>query len=115
MKVYLAGPMSGKPDFNFPAFFEAARLLRLVGHTVFCPAEEDLKEWGDLETTRKKANYRDCMRKDLNWIIDHAEAIAFLPGWEQSRGGVVEKLLSELLALPVIQIPATYLEVNHAG
>ena len=104
MKVYLAGPMSGKPDFNFPAFFKAAEALRAKGHTVFCPAEEDLKEWGDIETVRKEANYRICMRKDLNWILDQAEGIALLPGWEQSRGAMVEKLLSELLSLPVVAI-----------
>lgn len=104
MKVYLAGPMSSKPDFNFLAFFVAATQLRQKGHTVFNPAEEDVKEWGDIENVRAKANYRDCMRKDLNWIIDEAEAIALLPGWEESRGAVIEHKLACLLGLEVITL-----------
>lgn len=102
MKVYLAGPMSSKPDFNFLAFFVAAVQLRQQGHVVFCPAEEDVKEWGDLDSVRAKANYRDCMRKDLNWILDHAEAIALLPGWEESKGARVEEQLARMLGLQVM-------------
>lgn len=102
MKVYLAGPMSGKEDFNFPTFFRAADYLRGEGHEVFNPAEEDLKEWGTLEEVKKKATYRFCLRKDLNWIIDHAEAIAFLPGWKNSKGVKAEKALAEALGLKMI-------------
>lgn len=104
MKVYLAGPMSGVPDFNFPAFMDAAKQLRAEGHEVFNPAEEDLRVWGDLETVRKKANYRDCLRLDLNWILDHAEVIALLPGWEASRGANIELLLARVLGLKEIYL-----------
>ena len=93
--------MSGKEDFNFPAFFAAAKILQEEGHEVFNPAQKDIDEWGDLETVKKKANYRDCMRKDLNCILDWAEGIALLPGWEDSKGANIEKLLAEALKLQV--------------
>ena len=38
-QVYLSGPMSDLPDYNRPAFNEAAALLRSMGLTVFNPAE----------------------------------------------------------------------------
>ena len=96
--------MSGLPDFNFPAFFSAERLLRHHGHDVFNPAQADLDEWKDIDTVRAKANYRDCLRKDLNWILDHADAIALLPGWEKSRGSCIEKALAGVLKLEVIYL-----------
>jgi len=50
------------------------------------------------------ANYRDCLRADLNWILDHAEAIALLPGWRRSRGAKMERALADILHLEVIEL-----------
>ena len=102
MRIYIAGPMSGFDNFNFPAFFAADEYLKKFGHEVFNPAQKDIDEWGDLETIKKKANYRDCMRKDLNCILDWAEAIYLLKGWEQSRGAQIEKALAEVLNLEIM-------------
>lgn len=101
MKVYLAGSMSGHEDFNFPSFFAAAKLLEAEGHEVFNPAAEDMKTWKNLKTVKKKANYRDCLRKDLNWILDHADCIAILPGWQRSKGVRVELALAKALGIEV--------------
>lgn len=103
-KVYLAGPMSGLPDYNFPAFFAAEAQLKEQGHTVFNPAQNDLDTWGDMETIKAKANYRDCLKMDLNWILDHAEALALLPGWENSKGALAETALAQALGLEVFEL-----------
>lgn len=38
-RLYLAGPMTGLPDFNYPAFHAAAAAWRAAGWTVANPAE----------------------------------------------------------------------------
>lgn len=114
MKYYLAGKMSNVPFFNFPAFDEAAKLLRSEGHEVFSPAEKDVERAGNFQlqcpTGSKEEliaagvpqiNYKDCMKIDLNFIMDEAEGIALLPGWEKSPGANVEKALAELIGLQV--------------
>jgi nucleoside 2-deoxyribosyltransferase len=101
-KIYLAGPMSICPeDFNFPNFFRVTEILRREGHDVFSPAENDLRKYGSLENTKLFANYRDCLKDDLNWIIDHAEALYVLKGWEPSKGVAAELALAKALKLPV--------------
>lgn len=90
MKIYLAGPMTGYEDFNFPAFFRVAEELRAKGHEVFNPAQNDLDKWGDMEGVKKNANYRECMNDDLGWITKNADAIYFMKGWENSSGALAE-------------------------
>ncbi len=38
MKIYIAGPMTGYPDYNRTAFFSKAKELMEVGHIVLNPA-----------------------------------------------------------------------------
>lgn len=113
MKIYLAGPMSNIPQFNFPAFFSAAEKLRAEGHEVFCPAENDVAKhgngwWENSDGSHKGLppglDYRSCLRDDLNWILDHAEAIAHLPGWENSTGVAAEHALARALKLKMIYL-----------
>lgn len=104
MKVYLAGPMSGIKDYNFPAFFEGEKILRDMGHEVFNPAQNDLDNWGDLEGVKKHANYRDCLGQDLRWICYEAEAIALLPGWENSKGVKAELATAQAIGIEVIYL-----------
>ena len=39
MRVYLAGPMTGLPQFNFPAFDNAEKDLQARGYDVVPPAD----------------------------------------------------------------------------
>lgn len=114
MNLYLAGPMRGIKDFNFPAFHKAADALRLQGHNVFNPAERDemvhgkdvgKSETGDLgEATQKGFSLREALAADTAWICLQADGIAMLPGWENSKGARAEKALAEALGLGVLYL-----------
>lgn len=115
MNIYLAGPMRGYPEFNYPAFAHAAKVLRDHGHSVFSPAERDMERHngedisigttGKLEEIEAKGfNLRDAIFDDLQYIIREAQAIALLPGWEASKGVKCELATAEFLGLEVIFI-----------
>lgn len=113
MKLYLAGPMRGYENFNFPAFDYAAAKLREVGFEVFSPAENDRKtiggenfvnKTGDEKELEAKTgfNIRKALRDDTHYICVHADGIALLPGWEKSVGAVAEHALARALGHTII-------------
>ena len=109
MKLYLAGPMTGIKYFNAPAFADATFRLRLVGYEVFNPAENDIEngfDVGKMLGTEKLEDHgyslREALKQDLSWICDHAEGIALLPGWENSKGAAVEHALATALGIPAM-------------
>lgn len=115
MRVYLAGPMRGYPEFNFPAFHEAAAWLRAVGYEVFSPAEHDLNNGFDPAGMRGDVaelgpagfDLREALRTDLTWICKEADMVVMLPGWEASWGAQAEVCTARALGLPVMAL-------NHA-
>jgi hypothetical protein len=114
MKIYLAGPMRGIPEFNFPAFHANAAKLRAQGHFVFSPAERDIEKTGvDIskgnatgDNAIAEAQYgfslREALKDDLEFICLHAEAIALMPGWENSKGANAERATAIALGLEIM-------------
>jgi hypothetical protein len=107
--VYLAGPMRGIKDFNFPAFHVAATFLRSKGFEVLSPAENDERTYGadyfksptGDEKDTPLFNLRTALLEDTQLIIESADAVAVLPGWERSSGALTEVSLARALRLPV--------------
>jgi hypothetical protein len=112
MKIYVAGPMRGIRDFNFPAFHQAAFQLRMLGHEVFNPAEKDEEQYGtdigksetgdEAEAEAKGFSLREALAMDLDWICRHADAIYMLRGWENSKGAAAEHATAIALGLEVM-------------
>lgn len=89
MRLYIAGPMTGLPDFNYPAFFKAAEELRAAGYEVENPAEN--KPEGT-------ASWLAYMRLSLVQI-SRVDGIALLDGWQSSKGASLEVHIAEALGL----------------
>ena len=95
VQVYLAGPMRGYPEYNFPAFADATEKLRAKGYKVHSPAEEETLAGFDPKTGRypegqHQRTIRENLRDDLCWICEYADLVVLLPGWENSAGAQAE-------------------------
>jgi hypothetical protein len=94
MRLYISGPMTGLPENNFPAFFEAERILLDAGYEVENPATKGIVEgWA----------WVDYLKYDLAVLLP-CDGVAVLPGWENSRGALLELHVAEALLMPIKSI-----------
>ncbi|WP_431296520.1 DUF4406 domain-containing protein [Rahnella sp. PAMC 25559] len=91
MKVYIAGPMTGLPHFNRPAFNQAALNLSFDKHVPLNPAilPDGLTE-------------ADYMAVGIT-MLQRADAIFLLTGWQFSAGARAEHALALKSGLEVIE------------
>lgn len=88
-RVYIAGPMSGMPGHNFPAFNAAAASLRAQGWQVENPADHGVVDG---------ATWADYMHSDVRMLAS-CGAIHLLPGWSNSRGASLEAHIAASLGM----------------
>lgn len=79
MVIFLSGPMTGYPNYNYEAFYEAEHHLKEKGYIVLNPAAMPL----GLER-------KQYMPIDLA-MIDQSDAICFLPNAKESVGSNLER------------------------
>jgi len=97
--VYIAGPMTGYPEFNYPAFAYAATALRAQGVKVISPHE--LHDNGIAPASyNNERTYEWYLRAGLKALLECNEVV-LLPGWEESRGACLERHVAEALGMPV--------------
>jgi|SRR6478736_7495405 len=111
-RVYIAGPMTGYPDLNFPAFHAAAFDYRNRGCHVENPAEinggdAEIAAWELMDDEQRQEHYAACIRKDITHLIT-CETIVLLPGWENSRGAKLEYHTASMLGLSVVYAPGAW-------
>lgn len=92
MKIYVAGPITGLPQMNYPAFNAAAALLRSQGHEVENPAENPPPACG---------TWQGWMRLGVAQLV-RCDAIYLLPDWERSKGAQIEHQLACGMGLKVV-------------
>ena len=91
-KLYVAGPMTGFPECNYPAFDMAEEHLHRLGYDVVNPAH--------VSAGLARTHYVDHLREDLRAMLD-CDGVATLPGWEFSTGARNEVNVAGLLRMPV--------------
>ena len=91
-RIYIAGPCTGLPDLNYPAFNAAAARLRALGHHVENPAENPeppCKSW------------EGYMKLAIAQLVT-CDTVALLPGWSESNGARIECRLAQNLKLNIV-------------
>ena len=83
MRLYIAGPVTGLPRLNRPAFEIAAKRLEEVGYSVVVP------HWFVPAT----ADWQEAMRISVETLVK-CDGVALLPGWRESRGAKIEQRLA---------------------
>lgn len=109
--LYLGGPMTGRPQFNFPAFDRAAARLREHGYTIVSPAELDDPETREAALaspdgapgtgSHSGQTWADFLARDVKLIADKVTGIVLLDGWEESRGARLECFVARLEGKPI--------------
>lgn len=106
MNIYLAGKMRGVPFCNFPLFDEAAECWKKAGHHPISPANLD-RLMGFNATPEGAFVSEGATERVIHTLFSlmacvcGAEAIALLPGWEDSVGASMELAAAQFLSLPV--------------
>tara|TARA_B100000287_G_C20047033_1_gene548765 strand:- start:53 stop:472 length:420 start_codon:yes stop_codon:yes gene_type:complete len=108
--IYVAGPMRGYEDYNYPAFDRCAKVLRAQGWRVINPADLDRnagKPMSDPMSFSPDTNYedheymRDALKRDMDAICDECTAIYMMSDWEKSKGAKTEWALAKALGLDI--------------
>lgn len=106
-EVYVCGPMRSKPQYNFPAFFQASAMLELWGYDPVNPAELDIAEGrasynhdSGLVILDNSFTMERALKRDFEVILDNCSALALLPGWESSEGAQKEVAFAVSVGVP---------------
>lgn len=90
--IYISGPMTGYPDYNFEAFNKKAEELEAEGWVVRNPASHGIV---------KDASRHDYLRYDAAQLVT-CSAIYMLEDWELSAGAYWEHELATFLGLGIM-------------
>lgn len=90
--IYIAGPMGGLPERNFPAFHRCAAHLRAQGYAVLNPAE--------INTVGDGRSMREIVQRDLGALL-LCNTICMLSGWPDSTGARTELAVAKWAGMAV--------------
>lgn len=111
--LYLAGPMTGYPQFNYPLFDAAARILRDAGFNIQSPAEMDEDDVREAALASPDGQlhggmindhtWGDFLSRDVKMIADECSGVVLLPKWYTSKGARLEVFVAMQCNFPVFE------------
>ena len=107
-KVYIAGPMRGLPDFNYPTFNQYAQAHRNVGWDVENPAEIGERYGTPEQINADPAMLAAVMAADLH-ALETCDAVFLLDGWHKSVGARKELAAALAYGLKIYIQPVVYI------
>lgn len=107
-KYYLAGPMTGYPDFNYAAFGTVQTELQESG--IYTRSPHTL-EWPTVSTDGEEL-WQVMMRKAIAMLLE-CDGIILMRGWIQSKGALVEYNVAASLKMPAYFMDGKYLIPLH--
>jgi nucleoside 2-deoxyribosyltransferase len=102
-RVYIAGPMTGYPEHNFPAFDAAKEQLATEGVIVVSPADITRAHVTDgisSDGTITPEAYSFYVRLDILMLLE-CDEVVLLEGWFTSRGSRLEIAIAQACGIPV--------------
>jgi hypothetical protein len=100
MLIYVSGKYSGDIDANIEKAMQIAAELWIKGHAVICPHGNT----SHFEIRCPAVTWEQYIAGDLN-MIARCDGLVMIPGWEESKGAVIEKEYAEKLKIPVWLYP----------
>ena len=108
LRVFISGPISGKPGLNQQAFAHEERLLKEAGHSTFNPfsitrlSDETLYAWECVYGLEKahKIEWQHYMRICIGQI-PLCDEMRMLPHWQNSHGSRLEHQIARELGLKI--------------
>lgn len=92
-RLYISGPMTGIPDYNYPFFNNVAVALRALGFDVVNPAE--------LHPNPGSVSWEECLREDIAALM-YCDTLVLLPGWMGSKGANLELQVAQSVGIDVL-------------
>lgn len=110
-KVYIVGPMSNYPFYNYYLFLAVAAIWQAAGYEVKTPFELNSIVWQrhhgrDFDPLKDKCDYGDPIlaemcAEDIKWLCE-SDIVAVLPGWFNSKGTTTEILVAQNLQKEIV-------------
>ena len=108
MRLYLAGPMSGRPRFNYPEFEKWYVQLATAGFWVESPHHRDDAALREACLASVGGDPADLPGFDMVGAVarnaagvSRSDGVAVLDGWQRSAGARMEVEVAHRLNLPV--------------